>query len=139
MLPAGAAPRPRLFRRKVGAIEVTVVSDGMLNVPLSFALPETPPAEAAALFAAHGLPRRAARRRRPMSRWSKTGDELVLIDAGSGANFQPTAGKLAENMEAAGIDPARSPRSCSPMAMPITCGARSTISTTVSASRTRAT
>ena len=30
----------------------------------------------------------------------------MLIDAGSGANFQPTAGKLAENMEAAGIDPA---------------------------------
>jgi glyoxylase-like metal-dependent hydrolase (beta-lactamase superfamily II) len=35
----------------------------------------------------------------------KTGNELVLIDAGSGSNFQPTAGKLAENMDAAGIDP----------------------------------
>ena len=35
----------------------------------------------------------------------KTGSEVVLIDAGSGANFQPTAGKLAENLEAAGIAP----------------------------------
>ena len=37
----------------------------------------------------------------------RTGNELVLIDAGSGSNFQPTAGKLLENLEAAGIDPAR--------------------------------
>jgi glyoxylase-like metal-dependent hydrolase (beta-lactamase superfamily II) len=36
----------------------------------------------------------------------RTGDQLVLIDAGSGPNFQPTAGKLTENLEAAGIDPA---------------------------------
>jgi glyoxylase-like metal-dependent hydrolase (beta-lactamase superfamily II) len=34
-----------------------------------------------------------------------SGSEHVLVDAGSGANFQPTAGKLAENLEAAGIDP----------------------------------
>ena len=37
----------------------------------------------------------------------KTGSELVLIDAGSGPKFQPTAGKLSENLEAAGIDPAK--------------------------------
>jgi glyoxylase-like metal-dependent hydrolase (beta-lactamase superfamily II) len=35
------------------------------------------------------------------------GDERVLIDAGAGGNFQPTAGKLADSMEAAGIDPAK--------------------------------
>jgi glyoxylase-like metal-dependent hydrolase (beta-lactamase superfamily II) len=29
---------------------------------------------------------------------------VVLIDAGSGSSFQETAGKLAENLEAAGID-----------------------------------
>ena len=29
-----------------------------------------------------------------------------MIDAGSGSNFQPTAGRLGENLEAAGIDPA---------------------------------
>ena len=34
----------------------------------------------------------------------KTGKELVLIDAGSGSNFQQTAGKLAANLEAAGVD-----------------------------------
>ncbi len=93
------------FRRKVGAIEVMVISDGVLNAPLSFMLPETPPAEAAALFVAHGLPLEG---QQPQTNVSlvKAGNELVLIDAGSGSNFQATAGKLAENMEAAGIDPA---------------------------------
>jgi glyoxylase-like metal-dependent hydrolase (beta-lactamase superfamily II) len=32
--------------------------------------------------------------------------EVILIDAGSGARHQPTAGKLAENLRAAGIQPA---------------------------------
>jgi glyoxylase-like metal-dependent hydrolase (beta-lactamase superfamily II) len=99
---AGAATAP--FRRKVGAIDLTIISDGVLDVPLSFALPETPASEAAALFAAHNLPPAGPPPQTNVS-LIKTGNELVLIDAGSGANFQPTAGKLAENMEAAGIDP----------------------------------
>lgn len=103
-LPQNARAATTPYRRKVGSIELTVISDGVLNVPLSFALPETPTAEAAALFTAHNLP---ATGPQPQTNVSliKAGDELVLIDAGSGANFQPTAGKLAENMEAAGIDP----------------------------------
>jgi len=101
--PSGFAATPP-HRRKVGAFDLTIISDGTLNVPLSFALPETPAAEAAALFAEHGLP---ASGPPPQTNVSliRTGNEVVLIDAGSGAHFQPTAGKLAENMEAAGIDP----------------------------------
>ena len=93
------------FKRNVGAIEVMVVSDGTLSVPLSFMLPETPAAEAMALFVAHGLPPQG-----PLPQINvtlvKTGNELVLIDAGAGSNFQDNAGKLAENMEAAGISTA---------------------------------
>lgn len=37
----------------------------------------------------------------------RSASDLVLIDTGSGANFQPTAGKLSENLAAAGIDPAK--------------------------------
>ena len=36
----------------------------------------------------------------------RTGDDLVLVDNGSGNKFQPTAGKLLENLAANGIDPA---------------------------------
>jgi len=93
------------FRRKLGAIEITVISDGVLIVPLSFQLPDTPMPEAAALLTAHGLPPDGMPSPTNVT-LVKTGNELVLIDAGSGSNFQPTAGKLAENMEAAGLDPA---------------------------------
>ena len=34
----------------------------------------------------------------------RTPSETILIDVGAGAHFMPGAGKLAENMEAAGID-----------------------------------
>jgi len=88
--------------RKIGAIEVSIVSDGVLNVPLSFTLPETPPAEAAALFKAHGLPEAGAPAQTNVV-LVRSGNERILIDAGSGPNFQPTAGKLQENLEAAGV------------------------------------
>ena len=60
----------------------------------------------ASLFTAHGLPPGGSPMPTNVSLIA-TGDELILVDAGSGANFQPTAGKLAENMEAAGLDPAK--------------------------------
>jgi glyoxylase-like metal-dependent hydrolase (beta-lactamase superfamily II) len=103
-MPAFAAIAP--FRRKVGAIELMVISDGTLSNSLSFALPETSPADAAAIFAAHGLPPHGAPAQTNVT-LVKTGEETILIDAGSGPNFQPSAGKLSENLEAAGIDPAK--------------------------------
>jgi len=36
-----------------------------------------------------------------------TGRDLVLFDAGTGGQVQPTAGKLHDNMKAAGIDPGK--------------------------------
>jgi len=36
-----------------------------------------------------------------------TGRDLVLFDAGTGGQVQPTAGKLLDNMKAGGIDPAK--------------------------------
>jgi glyoxylase-like metal-dependent hydrolase (beta-lactamase superfamily II) len=104
LLPAVAAQPP--FRRKVGAAEVLVVSDGVLNVPLTFVLPETPREQAEALLTRHGLPPAGAPAQTNVT-LVRTGSDLVLIDTGSGANFQPTAGKLSENLEAASIDPAR--------------------------------
>jgi glyoxylase-like metal-dependent hydrolase (beta-lactamase superfamily II) len=99
---AGAANAP--VTHKIGAIEVTIVSDGVLNVPLSFSLPDTPLSEAAALFRAHGLPEDGAPSQTNVV-LVRTGNENILIDAGSGPSFQPTAGKLQENLEAAGIAP----------------------------------
>lgn len=99
--PAFAASKP--FQRKLGALEVSVFSDGTLSAPLSFALPEKSPAEVADLLKANGIADGELPRAQTNVTLVKTGNELVLIDAGSGPNFQPSAGKLTENLEAAGI------------------------------------
>ena len=106
---AGSLPRRAYaaippFRRKVGEIEVLAISDGTLEVPLSFTLPETPMPEVTSLLNAYGLPPGGMPMQTNVT-LLKTGNEVILVDAGSGPHFQPTAGKLAENMEAAGIDP----------------------------------
>ena len=36
----------------------------------------------------------------------RKGNDIILVDTGSGTKLQPTAGKLLENLKAAGIDPA---------------------------------
>jgi glyoxylase-like metal-dependent hydrolase (beta-lactamase superfamily II) len=81
-----------------------IISDGTLEVPLSFTLPETPTPEVASLLTAHGLPPAGMPMQTNVT-LVKIGAEVILVDAGSGPHFQPTSGKLAENMEAAGIDP----------------------------------
>lgn len=106
LAPRRAAAAQPPFRRKVGAAEVMVVSDGVLNVPLAFVLPDTPREQAEALLTSHGLPPAGGPSQTNVT-LIRTGNDLVLIDTGAGANFQPTAGKLSENLEAAGIDPAR--------------------------------
>jgi glyoxylase-like metal-dependent hydrolase (beta-lactamase superfamily II) len=104
-LPAAGIPAAAAFRRKAGAAEATLLSDGTLSVPAAFMLPETPLPEAAALAAAHGLP--------PIGTAIPTNvtllrieRDVILIDAGAGGNLQPTAGKLSDSLEAAGVDPA---------------------------------
>jgi glyoxylase-like metal-dependent hydrolase (beta-lactamase superfamily II) len=92
---------------KVGDIELRVVSDGTLTVPRAFALPGTPPAEVEALYRASGLEAPPQFVAQTNATLVGVGGELVLIDAGSGPNFQPTAGRLAQNLEAAGIEPER--------------------------------
>jgi glyoxylase-like metal-dependent hydrolase (beta-lactamase superfamily II) len=99
---AHAATEPH--RLKVGSVELTVLSDGHLRVPVGFQLPNTAPEQVDALFRENQLdpPRQFAPATNVVL--ARTGDELVLIDAGAGSEFQDTAGKLAENLEAAGID-----------------------------------
>ncbi|HEX8166747.1 MAG TPA: MBL fold metallo-hydrolase [Beijerinckiaceae bacterium] len=100
---AGAATAPAPV--KVGAVALMVVSDGTLSAPRAFALPGTPPAEVEALYRESGREAPAQLVSQTNATLARVGGELVLIDAGSGPNFQPTAGRLSENLEAAGIDP----------------------------------
>jgi glyoxylase-like metal-dependent hydrolase (beta-lactamase superfamily II) len=101
-LPAAAAT-PHRFKH--GEFEIIVVSDGHLVLPTSFLAPEAPPAERAALLKAAGQDTEQYQSPTNITLIRK-GSELILIDAGSGDRFMPTAGKLFDNLKDAGIDKA---------------------------------
>jgi glyoxylase-like metal-dependent hydrolase (beta-lactamase superfamily II) len=99
-LPAVAAT-PHRFRQ--GEFEITVVSDGHLVLPTSFLASQAPPAERDALLRAAG--QTGDEYQSPTNvTLIRTPSDLILIDTGSGDRFMPTAGKLFDNLQAAGID-----------------------------------
>lgn len=102
-LPALAAA-PYVFRH--GAFDVTVASDGHLVLPTNFLAPGAPPPEREAILKAAG--QTGEQYNSPTNiTLIRTGNDLILIDMGSGDRFMPTAGKLWGNLKAAGIDKAR--------------------------------
>ena len=101
-LPAGAATPHRV---RHGEFELIVVSDGHLVLPTSFLAPEAPPAERAALLKTAGQDGEQYQSPTNITLIRK-GGELILVDAGSGDRFMPTAGKLFDHLKDAGIDTA---------------------------------
>ncbi|MHA7776760.1 MBL fold metallo-hydrolase [Roseibium sp. M-1] len=105
---AGLTGFPRLAAARasltIGDHTITVLSDGHLSLPMNFILPEQSPEEIAALLSPHGL---ATDMLTPDCNVTlmTSGDRVVLFDTGAGPNFQPTAGALPANLEAAGIAP----------------------------------
>lgn len=97
---------PGFYRFKVGAFTVTTLSDGNLIVqpPAIFAT-NAPEAEVKRLLEANLLPLDQAVLQATVT-LVDTGEQRILFDVGSGATFQPTAGRLLANLRAAGIDPA---------------------------------
>jgi glyoxylase-like metal-dependent hydrolase (beta-lactamase superfamily II) len=85
---------------RFGTFEITVLSDGQLTIPTRFLARNVSETD---IKAALGL---AADLVSPPCNVTlvRTPTEIILIDVGAGPHFMPGAGKLAENMEAAGID-----------------------------------
>lgn len=104
------APRPAVALSatarsiKLGAFEITVISDGHLVMPARLAAPEAPAEELKAALAAAGQTGDMAE---PPANVTliRSGSDLILIDTGAGPNFMPTTGRLLANLEAAGIAP----------------------------------
>src|SRR5262249_10481519 len=108
---AHAATAPYVFTH--GAFEITVLSDGYFVLPppnvsadVGFLYPDTPRPELEAFLRAAGLSIERVQLPNNVV-LIRAASELILIDAGAGSGWQPTAGKLVENLQAAGIDPAR--------------------------------
>jgi glyoxylase-like metal-dependent hydrolase (beta-lactamase superfamily II) len=97
---------PSRYALKVGTIDVMVVSDGVLSLPGEMLGHNADPAVRAAWLEDKFLPP-------DVFEWAlnavvvRSGDPTILIDAGIGADpglNLPRAGKLAQRLQAAGID-----------------------------------
>ncbi len=105
-----AATAPYVFAH--GVFEITLLSDGHFVLPppntpadVGFLYPDTPRPELEAFLRAAGLSIERVQLPNNVV-LIRTASDLVLVDAGAGSGWQPTAGKLVENLQAAGIDPA---------------------------------
>src|ERR1700752_4102119 len=96
---------PSRYALKVGDIDVLVVSDGVLSLPGAMLGHNVDPAVRAAWLEDMFLPP-------DVLEWAlnvvvlRSGGRTILIDAGMGAEFPdlPRVGRLAQRLEAAGID-----------------------------------
>src|SRR6516162_2244638 len=96
---------PSRYALRVGEIDVLVVSDGVLSLPGAMLGHNVDPAVRAAWLEDMFLPP-------DVLEWAlnvvvvRSGDRTILVDAGMGAEFPdlPRAGRLAQRLEAAGID-----------------------------------
>ena len=91
---------PGYHRMMLGDVEVTVLSDGTVNLPMSQLLTNITPEKYRADIGRHFL-------RDPIETsvnafLVNTGSKLVLIDSGADSLFGPTLGKLQASLKAAG-------------------------------------
>ncbi len=89
-----------------GNMVITILSDGNLVLPLNFSYPDAPQDELKTLLEKAGALKDEAIMPDCNVTLVKMGDKTILFDVGAGANFMPSAGKLGEQMEKSGIDPA---------------------------------
>ena len=87
---------------KQGAYDVTVVGDGTLILPLSIVSPDAMPEDLTMLLGAMAQGDKVQFEANPLL--LKSASDVILMDTGSGGSFQPTAGKIAESLKAAGTD-----------------------------------
>ena len=101
---AGAMAARGTVRAASPADPLATLSDGHLELPASFLLSGLPDEDRGQL----GLPAtgEGAVLTPPCNlTLYRSGERLVLFDAGSGPNFMPSAGRLSDSLDAAGIDP----------------------------------
>jgi glyoxylase-like metal-dependent hydrolase (beta-lactamase superfamily II) len=96
---------PGYYRMMLGEFEVTALSDGTVKLPVDKILMRTTPARVGKALAAQGITLPAETS--VNGYLINTGAKLVLVDTGASGLFGPTLGKLADNLKAAGYEPAQ--------------------------------
>jgi glyoxylase-like metal-dependent hydrolase (beta-lactamase superfamily II) len=102
-MPTGIANERPFHRLRVGAVDVTAISDGYLPVDPKL-LPKSTSEEVAPLLEAAGLPQ-GPLRASINAFIIDTPGRRVLIDAGLGPGLADTAGRFRDNLAAAGVTP----------------------------------
>src|SRR5262245_40809624 len=97
-----AAPSARYHRFSFAEQELVVLSDGHLVVPTGLLAGNVGQTDVASYLTSRGLGPDRVKFHINVA-LVKTGAGHVLIDAGSGGTWEPTAGRLAESLEAAGL------------------------------------
>lgn len=88
----------------LGGMQIDIVSDGSLVLPADFIMGANPPAEITAILAAHGATGGALTPPCNLTLLRHQG-RVVLFDVGSGPDFQPSAGRLPDTLDAMGLAP----------------------------------
>ncbi|MGI9406503.1 MAG: MBL fold metallo-hydrolase [Hyphomicrobiaceae bacterium] len=103
---AGTAPSVvwATSRLALGDVTIDVLSDGRLTLPGSFMFDGMPERELGEILGRFGLSRDQVTPDCNLT-LVRDGKRTILFDVGAGPNFQPTAGKLSEAMEAQNIAP----------------------------------
>jgi glyoxylase-like metal-dependent hydrolase (beta-lactamase superfamily II) len=100
--PMAKIAAPGFYRVMLGDFEVTAISDGTVDLPMSKLLKEAPEKTVAALKKSYlNDPTTTS----DNAFLINTGSKLILIDTGAGALFGPTLGKLLANLKASGYQP----------------------------------
>lgn len=107
LIAAGVLPKNVLalagpYTFKQGDYDVSVVSDGTLQLPVSLVGPDAKPEDVKALLGAMVQGDNVQFEASPLL--LRSGSDVILMDTGSGGNFQPTAGKIADSLKAAGVE-----------------------------------
>ena len=89
---------------KHGSFDVTIVSDGQLILPVGIIAPDAPQEEVKKLLATVISGDNVTAEAN--TTLVKSASDIILFDTGSGQGFQPTAGKILDNLKLAGVEPA---------------------------------
>lgn len=101
---AGALPTRSIAQMTLGSATLTTVSDGHLVLPRSFIFGPMPQDDLPAVLDGFDLPEGELRPECNLTLY-RDGTNTVLFDAGSGADFMPSAGMIADSLDAVGVAP----------------------------------
>src|SRR5712671_8001432 len=87
-----------------GEFEITVVSDGFITVPIVIVAPEGSPEQRAEILRRTGNPDAGLVESKTNIPVIRKKSDLIIVDIGSGNNYQPSDGRLSANLIASGID-----------------------------------